>query len=120
MVHNIDPWEIQYSRLVGPDELFQHGVWKNRKISDAISEARKLGRLPEGLELRVARYYSVTGEEVMAASSNRTLYVAQEAGLTHVHAVNDIDSPKAYGEVQRQLRFSADKGGTGVTFWRCP
>jgi hypothetical protein len=65
-----------------------------------------------------ARFFS-GGQEVIAAINNRTLFVAQEAGLTNVSFANDIDSAKAMGGLEKQLRAAAKKGGSGTAFLRC-
>jgi hypothetical protein len=121
LVHNIDPWDVAYSRQVtGAHEVFQHGPWAGRTVGEAVAEARALGRLPSGLDFNAARFFTSGGEEVIAAINNRTLYVAQEAGLTHIHPVNSIDSAKAVGALERQLALAAQKGGSGTPFLRCP
>jgi len=76
--------------------------------------------MPAGLDFNAARYMTPDGDAVIAAINNRTLYVAREAGLPHINPVNDIDSPKAYGALQKQLSFAAQKGGTGTPLPRCP
>jgi hypothetical protein len=121
LVHNVDPWDVAFSREVGgASEVFQHGeIWGGRTVGEAIAESRALGRLAPGLEFNAARYFTPAGEEVIAAINNRTLYVAQEAGLLHISPVNDIDSAKAFGALEKQLSFAAEKGGTGTPFLRC-
>jgi len=118
LVHNVDPWEIAFSRAVSAGETFQHGPWAGRTVQSAIDAARSLGRLPDGLSLTGARFFS-GGQEVIASINNRTLFVAQEAGLTNVSFANDIDSVKAMGGLEKQLRLAAKKGGSGATFLRC-
>lgn len=119
LVHNLDPWDIAFSRPVDANEVFSHGPWKGRTVAAAIVEARAQNALPEGLQLNAARYFTAAGEEVVAATNNRTLYVAQEAGLTNVNPVNDIDSSEAFRALQKQLTMDAKKGGSGSTFFRC-
>jgi hypothetical protein len=95
LVHNVDPWDVAFSRAVdGPHEVFQHGPWTGRAVGEAIAEAQVLGRLPPGLDFNAARYITPAGEEVIAAANNRTLYVAQEAGLLHINPVNSIHSSR--------------------------
>jgi hypothetical protein len=120
LVHNVDPWDVAFSRQVGPNEVFQSGPWKNLRVAEAIEEATSLGKLPPGLSFNAARYVTPAGEEVIAAINNRTLYVAQEAGLLHINPVNNIDSAKAYADLGKQLAFDAQHGGAGQVFFRCP
>ena len=120
LVHNVNPWDVAFSRQVGPNEVFQNGPWKDLRVSDAVEEAMTLGKLPPGLSFNAARYITPAGEEVIGAINNRTLYVAQEAGLDHINPTNDIDSAKAYADFEKQLAFASDKGGTGKAFFRCP
>jgi RHS repeat-associated protein len=75
----IDPWDIQYSQ----DSIsgtFQHGSWAGSTLDDAIEATAELGQLPEGLQLSV-----VDMGDAWVTLNNRTLYVAQEAGLAQVH-----------------------------------
>jgi RHS repeat-associated protein len=75
----IDPWDILYSQdSIG--NVFQHGSWAGSTLDDAIEAAAELGHLPEGLQLSV-----VEMGEAWVTLNNRTLYVAQEAGLAQVH-----------------------------------
>jgi hypothetical protein len=76
LVHNIDPWDVAYSRPVSPGETFENGPWKGLSVSEAIGEAKVAGGLPEGLQFNAARYTTPAGEEVIATVNNRTLYVA--------------------------------------------
>jgi hypothetical protein len=102
---------VQYSRPVPTrDELFDRGPWAGRSVGEAIDEARALGALPEGLSWNAARYISPAGEEIIATANNRTLFVAQEAGLQHIHPANDIDSGKAWKKVEAQLNMAGWKG----------
>lgn|GEM_PF-370245 len=119
LVHNVDPWDVQFSRQVSPGEVFQHGPWAGRTVAEAVTEARNLGRLPSGLEFNASRYVTPEGAEAIAAINNRTLFVAQEAGLPHINPVNDVDSAKAFGAMQKQLSLASKKGGPGVPFLRC-
>ena len=119
LVHNLDPWDIGFSRPVSSGEVFQHGPWRGRTVEAAVAEARALGRLPDGLELSAARYYNTAGDEVVAAINNRTLHVAQEAGLSSVSPVNDMDSARAYGALERQQSLARSHGGTGEVLFRC-
>jgi len=56
LTHNTDPWEIAFSRdptTIRASDLFDHGALaeKGWSLGDAVNEARRLGRLPSGLEL---------------------------------------------------------------------
>jgi hypothetical protein len=82
LVHNVCPYEIKFSRPVSPDEVFREGPWQGRAISEAIEEAKRLGHLPEGLTLHADLI-----NDVWVAANNRTLFVAQQAGLKQVHPV---------------------------------
>lgn len=75
----VDPWNILFSQDT-ISNTFQHGSWAGRPLTEAIEQATKLGHLPAGLDLRVMQ---LNGGWVTL--SNRTLYVAQEAGLSQVH-----------------------------------
>lgn len=121
LVHNVDPWEIAFSRVVKASETFQLGKHAGRTLSDLIAETKALGRLPEGLELRAARITLATGEEVIVAINNRTLFVAQEAGLSQVRPANAIDSAGASRSLQRQFALARKWGGDGLLHFRgCP
>jgi RHS repeat-associated protein len=98
----IDPWDIRYSQTSISD-TFQHGDWAGRSLQDAIAEARDLGRLPPGLELKVQ---NVNGQVV--ALNNRTLYVAQQANLTQVHPT--FAGREGDNQMRRQLGGGAPLG----------
>jgi hypothetical protein len=55
-------------------------------MTEAVEEAKTLGHLPEGLELNVMRL-----NDEFVTLNNRTLLVAQEAGLLQVHP-HDVGS----------------------------
>ncbi len=76
----VDPRDIQFTQT-SIDEVFRDGKWKDKTIWDAIEETKKLGHLPDGLTLNVLE---LNDGEIWATLNNRTLYVAQEAGLTEV------------------------------------
>jgi len=82
-----------------------HGDWKGRPIQEAIEEAKLLRKLPEGLELRVMvmGFVDDAGDWVdgYVTLSNRTLYVAREAGLTNVPIV-DV-GPKGLNQLNKLL-----------------
>ncbi len=80
LVHNVCPMNIAFSRPVAPGEVFKNGDWAGRSVDEAIAEASRTGRLPEGLELHA----DLINDQWVAAN-NRTLYVAQQAGLVQVH-----------------------------------
>lgn len=64
--------------------------------------------------------YTSAGEEVIVAIDNRTLFVAQEAGLAHVHPVNDMNSSRAIAAIEKQKILAKAHGGSGELFLRCP
>lgn len=75
----MDPWDICFSQTSIGD-TFLNGPWAGRTLEEAIEETRLLGRLPDGLELNVMML-----NDQWVTLNNRTLFVAQEAGLPHVH-----------------------------------
>jgi RHS repeat-associated protein len=91
----VDPWDILYSQD-SISNAFQHGSWAGHTLDQAIAETARLGHLPEGLELRVTE---LGGEWVTL--SNRTLYVAQEAGLAQVHP--NVLGAKADNQLKKLL-----------------
>ncbi len=110
LVHNIDPFEIEFTRSVDLSESFQRGPLKGRTLASVIAETKRLGRLPAGLNLNAARSFTAQGGQVIEAINNRTLFVAQQAGLSNVNPANDIDSAKAYNQVQKQKKFALKSG----------
>jgi hypothetical protein len=109
-VHNyVDPYEIKFSQD-SIKSTFNEGDWQGHSLTEAIEATRKLGKLPEGLTLRVME---VNGE--LVTLNNRTLYVAQEANLSGVKVDNvgpsgwntlwklmkDIGGPLPYGTQPR-------------------
>ena len=65
-----------------------HGRFRGQSLDDVIKLTRQLGRLPDGLTLHFERIITPQGREVWVALNNRTLYVAQQAGLTNINAVD--------------------------------
>jgi RHS repeat-associated protein len=109
----IDPWDVYFSREPhGPEEVFQHGPWADRTVGEAIDETRRLGRLPEGLQVHGDWLVLPSGEQIAVAANNRTLYVAQEANLRDI-AIHDLGTNAGAHAVQRQFALARDKGGTG-------
>lgn len=105
LVHNVCPWDIGYSRPVsGVTETFAHGPWKGRTLQEAIDEAKRTGKLPEGLELHA----DLINDQWVAAN-NRTLFVAQEAGLCQVHPTTGA------GTLNSILKHLSE---TGIPLWR--
>jgi hypothetical protein len=94
-----------------PEEVFQHGPWEKRKVKEAIEEARRLGRLPEGLEIW-GDWEHIGGDRIVVAANNRTLYVAQEANLHNI-TVLGLDTNEGYAKVQHQYKLAKKKGGSG-------
>ncbi|WP_437996645.1 RHS repeat-associated core domain-containing protein [Sorangium sp. So ce185] len=75
----LDPWDIRFTQPT-ISSTFRDGPWAERTLEEAIDEARRLGRLPEGLELNVIKI-----NDDFFTLNNRTLYVAQQANLLQVH-----------------------------------
>ena len=98
---------------IDTNETFSNGPpgIKGTTVQSAIEKAKKLGRLPDGLSLNVARYRS-GGREVIEAINNRTLYVSREANLPNVNPSNNIDSSKAYNQALEQKAFAAKSGSS--------
>ncbi|MCG8420787.1 MAG: hypothetical protein MJE77_22935, partial [Proteobacteria bacterium] len=117
LVHNEDPWDIQFAQeSISPNFSDASDVperWRGRPVSEAIEEARRLGRLPDGLRLDVM---DVNNRRV--ALNSRTLYVAQQANLVDV-AVNDV-GPSGENRLRRMLRGSGLSGPTDSVRVRCP
>ena len=82
LVHNVDPWDILYTQP-NYGRVFTEGPWAGRLVTEAIAEARLLGRLPDGLTLNAVRM----GDGTWAALNNRTLAVARGANLPNVNPV---------------------------------
>ncbi|MCA9591568.1 MAG: hypothetical protein KC657_40005, partial [Myxococcales bacterium] len=96
LVHNVDPWEIQFSQD-SYGATFAEGSWAGRSLAEAISEARGVGALPRGLTLNVME---VNGRWVTL--NNRTLGVARQANLSQV-PVNNV-GPSGINKLQRLLK----------------
>ena len=114
LVHNIDPFDIDFTRIVDADESFTNKDFipeniRGRTLKSVSEEAKLLGKLPDGLTLNAARYRE-GGQEVIEAINNRTLYVARTAGLENVTPGNDIDSVNAYVQAQRQKQLAIKSG----------
>lgn len=103
--HNIDPREMYFSRppseISGTDS-FTAGHLRGRTLNDMVSEARQLGRLPDSMQLNAARMISPSGEELIVAANNRTLWVAIQAGLNDV-SVKGLESDKVWKTVSEHL-----------------
>ncbi len=101
-----DPNDFQFTQeSIG--NKFSKGPWKGQTLEDAISVTKKVGKLPEGLELKFEKI--ITGDgEVWATLNNRTLYVAQQAGLRNINAV-DME-----GRGLNQLGSLIDAEGGGI------
>ena len=91
----INPFDILFSQDSVSHE-FSDGPWKGRCITEAIEEAKALGHLPEGLELNVMRL-----NDEFVTLNNRTLLVAQEAGLLQVHP-HDV-GPRGFNKLNQLL-----------------
>lgn len=61
--------------------FFTQVPWKGKTVTEAIEEAVKIGRLPEGLQINYMDITLPSGQEVSATLNNRTTYVAQQAGI---------------------------------------
>jgi RHS repeat-associated protein len=106
LVHNTDPFDILFSRdprLIEATDTFAHGPWAGRTLGDAVLETRSLGMLPDGLSLNA----SWVNDVVMVTANNRTLWVAQQAGLNSL-SVSGLDSGRVAKTVMEHL---AESGG---------
>jgi RHS repeat-associated protein len=81
-----NPWDFQFTQE-SISSVFQHGPFAGQSLDDVISLTAEHGSLPKGLNLTFERMQTGQGE-VLATLNNRTLYVAQEAGLTNVNATD--------------------------------
>jgi hypothetical protein len=100
LAHNTDPSSIFFSRdpsVIQATDTFSHGPWANRTLAEAVAEARATGTLPEGLTLRASWV-----NDVMVTADNRTLWVAQQAGLENV-AVEGLESNSVWNTVKAHL-----------------
>jgi RHS repeat-associated protein len=100
LVHNTDPFSIYFSRdpgVIQVTDTFQHGPWAGRTLGEAVAEASSLGRLPEGLSLNASWV-----NDTMVAANNRTLWVAQQAGLENV-SVGGLESNSVAKTVMTHL-----------------
>jgi RHS repeat-associated protein len=103
LAHNTDPYDINYSRdpaLIQGSDTFEHGDWAGRTLDEAVAEARSLGQLPEGLTLNASWV-----NDTMVAANNRTLWVAQQAGLQNV-SVSGLESGSVAKTVMTHLKES--------------
>ncbi len=91
-------------------KVFSEALFKGRTLESVIAETRSLGRLPNGLSLNAARSFTPQGGQVIEAINNRTLFIAQQAGLSNVNPANDIDSAKAFKQAQDQKKFALKSG----------
>jgi len=102
LAHNTDPSSILFSRnpaAINASTTFEHGPWANRTLGEAVAEAQRLGRLPDGLRLNATWH----GEAMdMVAANNRTLWVAQQAGLRNV-SVQGLESGKVAKTVMNHI-----------------
>ncbi len=78
----MDPWDICFSQDSIGDK-FAEGPWAGRPLSEAIDEARELGHLPEGLEIKVMQL-----NDQVVTLNNRTLHVAQQANLVNISPID--------------------------------
>jgi hypothetical protein len=117
LVHNVDPFDILYTQdsvgdTFGRDEWVPE-QWRGRPVSEAISEARRLGRLPDGLTLNAIR----AGDGRWVTLNNRTLYVARQAGLLHVHPVDA--GVRGHNKMRQLLRDAGLPGPVEEVQLRC-
>lgn len=108
LVHNTDPYDIMFSHPLDNSQVTgvftdPDSPWNGRKVSDAIEEARRLGRLPDGLRIEAAE---VNGK--LVAVNNRTLYVARMANLRDVPTVDNGGS--TFKKLERNFRESGVGG----------
>ena len=83
----INPNNLWYTQNSISD-IFAQGPWKGKTVEEAIIETRKLGKLPDGLQISYEKIIMPNGQEVYATLNNRTTYVAQQAGLKNVDAID--------------------------------
>ncbi|EPQ7201013.1 RHS repeat-associated core domain-containing protein [Providencia stuartii] len=83
----INPHDLWYTQNSISD-IFAQGPWKGKTVEEAIIETRKLGKLPDGLQISYEKIIMPNGQEVYATLNNRTTYVAQQAGLKNVDAID--------------------------------
>ncbi|MER5109660.1 RHS domain-containing protein, partial [Providencia stuartii] len=83
----INPNDLWYTQNSISD-IFAQGPWKGKTVEEAIIETRKLGKLPDGLQISYEKIIMPNGQEVYATLNNRTTYVAQQAGLKNVDAID--------------------------------
>ena len=81
------------------DSVFQHGPHAGRSLDELIEEAASLKRLPDGLEVRAMKL-----NDEWVTLNNRSLYVAQQAGIPHVPVV-DVGH-KGINELNTKLKDS--------------
>lgn len=117
LVHNVDPWDIRFtqgnygSHFTDAPEV---GRWAGRPVSEAVAEARLLGRLPDGLTLNAV---SMNGGEYWATLNNRTLGVARQANLANV---NPVDAgAKGINKMTKLLKDSGLAGPVEDAIMRC-
>ena len=73
----MDPWDIQFTQPTISDR-FTDGPMAGTSLNDAIAQTKAAGKLPPGLELHVME---LNGGQSLVTLNNRTLYVAQQAGI---------------------------------------
>jgi hypothetical protein len=103
LVHNTDPFSIAFSRdpaLISEADTFLHGPWAGRSLGEAVTEARAIGALPEGLSVNATWV-----NDQMVVANNRTLWVAQRAALENV-TVGGLDSGSVSKVVDKHLSQS--------------
>ncbi|WP_437874716.1 Hint domain-containing protein [Sorangium sp. So ce513] len=112
LVHNVDPWEIMYSQS-SYASTFADGPWAGRTIMEAIAEARRLDRVPDGLTLNAMRM----GDGTWVALNSRTLAVARGANLSNVNPVEAGAS--GLNKLRQPLRNSSLVGLVEGAVMRC-
>jgi hypothetical protein len=118
LVHNVDPFDMLFTQdsvgqTFGNDKLVPE-QWRGRPISDAISEAKRLGRLPDGLNINAVR----GGDGRWITLNNRTLYVAQQAGLSQIHPTDA--GAKGSNKMLKLLKDAGLAGPVESVRLRCP
>ncbi|EEC0297189.1 RHS repeat protein, partial [Salmonella enterica subsp. enterica] len=83
----MDPFDLWYTQDTISD-VFNQGPWKGKTIAEAIEQTKALGHLPDGLQISYERIIMPDGQEVYATLNNRTTYVAQQAGLKNIDAID--------------------------------
>ena len=118
LTHNIDPYGVAFSRdpsMINATDVFGHGPLKGTTLGQAVEQASATGQLPAGLNIE-GNFINDLSHPMggyWQTANNRSLWVAQEAGLMNVDIA---DTNAAFKTIQNHLNMS-----DGGTFFRlCP